>query len=122
MILSVIMDNTTNIPNKTEGTISVLTKAVIIIINNKQCKSYHYNRLEISQKITYTRLHPAAKARVPIIPKIILINIPMSKPFPRFTDETTNIEYQKESYNASPETSYHNLKASLPYIEFLLFG
>ena len=37
MILSVIMDNTTdkapaNIPNKTEGTILVLTKAVIIII------------------------------------------------------------------------------------------
>lgn len=43
----------------------------------------------------------------------------MSKPFPRFTDETTNIE---ESYNASPETSCHNLKASLPYIESLLFG
>ena len=42
----------------------------------------------------------------------------MSKPFPRFTDETTNIEYQK----ASPETSCHNLKASLPYIESLLFG
>ena len=46
----------------------------------------------------------------------------MSKPFPRFTDETTNIEYQKESYNTSPETSCHNLKASLPYIESLLFG
>lgn len=116
------MDNTTdkapaNIPNKTEGTISVLTKAVIIIIkqHNKQCKSYRYNRLKSSQKITYIRLHPAAKARVPIIPRIILINISMSKPFPRFTDETTNIEY-------SPETSCHNLKASLPYIEFLLFG
>lgn len=46
----------------------------------------------------------------------------MSKPFPRFTDETTNIEYQKEAITPPPETNCHNLKASLPYIESLLFG